>query len=119
MIDGVAVVPAGVMGWGEVIDAKPAGIGGRPARLVLAAKYLEHGSLRLALQSLKLAGAGGKDNSGLAVGVVMAVGFLGALVEGGGVEYPAGTRASAKIAASVTAPPPADGPAATSSFPPP
>jgi hypothetical protein len=102
----VTLVPAGATGQGEVVDAKPANIGGRPARLVLAARYLEVGGQKLKLQSLKL-GGGGKDRSGAAVGAVIAVGVLGALVPGGGLDYPTGTRASAKIAADVTlAPPP-------------
>lgn len=97
-VDGVVVVPAGALGWGQVIDAKAPNIGGRPGRLVLAARYLESGTLRLKLQSFKL-GGGGRDNSGLAVGAVIAVGPVGALIPGGGVEYPAGTRATAKVAA--------------------
>lgn len=114
-IGGSVVVPAGVMGQGEVIDAKPAGIGGRPGRLVLAARYLESGGLRLNLQSFKL-GGGGRDNSSLAVGATIAVGLVGVLVPGGGVEYPAGTRATAKIASDVTAPP-STPPAAPSTVP--
>ena len=114
-IGGAVVVPAGVMGQGEVIDAKPAGIGGRPGRLVLAARFLESGGQHLNLQSFKL-GGGGRDNSSLAVGATIAVGLVGALVPGGGVEYPAGTRATAKIASDVTAPPSAP-PAAPSPVP--
>jgi hypothetical protein len=105
MIDGDVVVPAGVTGQGEVIDAKPAGIGGRPGRLILAARYLENGDLRLKLQSFKIGGAGGRDNSGLAVGATIAIGIVGALVPGGGVEYPPGARATAKISSDVTIPP--------------
>ena len=101
---GTVVLPAGVAGLGEVIDAKPAGFGGRPARLILAARYLESGGVRYPLQSLKL-GGGGIDNSGGAVVLTMAVGILGAAIHGGGVEYAAGTRATAKLAADVTSPP--------------
>jgi hypothetical protein len=111
MIGDVTLVPAGATGQGEVIDAKPAGIGGRPGRLVLAARYLDVGGQKLKLQSLKLSG-GGKDRSELAVGAVIAVGVLGALVPGGGVDYPAGTLASAKIAIDFTAPSPVASPAA-------
>lgn len=103
-VDGVVVVPAGATGIGEVIDAKPAGIGGRPGRLVLAARYLDSGSLHLTLQSLKL-GGGGRDNSGVAVGATIAVGIVGVLIPGGNIEYPVGTFATAKIAAAVTVPP--------------
>src|SRR5204863_5932402 len=88
-IGGAVVVPAGVTGQGEVIDAKPAGIGGRPGRLVLAARFLECGGQHLNLQSFKL-GGGGRDNPSLAVGATIAVGLVGALDLGGGVESPAG-----------------------------
>jgi hypothetical protein len=101
VIGGAVLVPAGVTGQGEVIDAKPANIGGRPGRLVLAARYLESGPLRLTLQSFKL-GGGGKDHSILAVDATIAVGLIGVLVTGGSVDYAAGTRATAKIAADVT-----------------
>jgi hypothetical protein len=116
-VEGVVVAPAGMLGQGEVIDAKPAGIGGRPGRLVLAARYLESGPLHIGLQSLKIGGAGGKDNSALAVGVVITIGVLGALIEGGGVDYPAGTRATAKISASLSTRP-AETPVAAPSHPP-
>ncbi len=104
LIGGEVVVPTGATGVGEVIDAKPAGIGGRPGRLVLAARYLESGGLKLTLQSFKL-GGGGRDNSGLAVGATIVVGLVGALVPGGSVDYPVGARATAKIASDVTTPP--------------
>jgi hypothetical protein len=113
VIGGVTVMEAGAIGQGEVVDAKPANIGGRPGRLVLAARDLEAGGVRVKLQSFKL-GGGGSDHSQLAVGAVIAVGVLGALVTGGNVDYPAGTQASAKVAADVTAPPaqaPAQAPA--------
>lgn len=103
-LGGSVVLPAGIAGMGEVIDAKPAGFGGRPARLVLAARYLESDGVRFPLRSLKL-GGGGIDNSGGAVVLTMAVGILGAAIHGGGVEYAAGTRAIAKLAADVTSRP--------------
>jgi hypothetical protein len=115
MIDGVVVVPAGVMGQGEVIDAKPPGFGGRPGRLVLAARYLESGQLRLGLQSFKLGGSG-RDNSNVVVGVEMTIGIVGGLITGGELEYPVGARASAKVSTSV-ATAPITAPTAPSSTP--
>jgi hypothetical protein len=104
MVGGVVLMPAGAVGQGEVIDAKPANIGGRPGRLVLAARYVESGPLRVTLQSFKL-GGGGKDRSELAVEATIAVGIVGVLIPGGGVEYQTGTFATAKVAADVTAAP--------------
>ena len=46
-------------------------------------------------------GGGGRDNSSLAVGAMVAVGIVGALVPGGDIEYPAGTRASARALSAV------------------
>jgi hypothetical protein len=43
VVGGVVLLPAGAVGLGEVIDAKPANIGGRPGRLVLAARFLDSG----------------------------------------------------------------------------
>ena len=101
---GRVVAPVGATGRGEVIDAKPAGHGGRPGRLVLAARYVESGPLRIRLRSLK-PGGGGEDNSSTVVGATFIVGIAGALITGGGVDYPAGTQAMAKVAADVTFPP--------------
>jgi hypothetical protein len=101
VVGGAVVMPAGAVGLGEVIDAKPANIGGRPGRLVLAARFLDSGPLHLTLQSFKL-GGGGKDHSELAVEATIVVGLVGVLIPGGGVEYPTGTLATAKVAADVT-----------------
>ena len=49
IVDGATVVPAGAAGYGEVVDAASAGVGGRPAKLVLAARYVEYDGMRLAL----------------------------------------------------------------------
>jgi hypothetical protein len=101
VVGGVVLMPAGAVGQGEVIDAKPANIGGRPGRLVLAARYLDAGPLHVTLQSFKL-GGGGKDHSELAVEATIAVGIVGVLIPGGGVDYQVGTYATAKVAADVT-----------------
>ncbi len=117
LIGGATIVPAGAAGVGEVIDAKPPGFAGRPARLILAARYLESGGVRLPLQSFKLGGAG-EDNTKAAAVVTVAVGVIGLAVPGGDVAFPAGTRATAKIAADTkTAPLPAAPSSATTPTP--
>jgi hypothetical protein len=109
IVDGVTLAPAGTIGRGEVVDAKAANLGGRPARLILAARYLDvappagsaDAPVRIKLQSLKL-GGGGQDNSGVALTATMVVGVVGMLVPGGNIAYPAGTHATAKVATAVT-----------------
>jgi hypothetical protein len=101
----VVLIPAGTMGVGEIVDAAPSGALGRPAKLVLAARYLEHDGVRTPLRAMKL-GAVGKDKSDevMAIAFVPYVGILGAFLHGGEIEIPAGTYASAKLAAAVPAP---------------
>jgi len=102
VIDGSTVIPAGAAGSGEVVDAASGGIGGRPAKLVLAARYIDYGGRRLLLHGFRL-GGGGHDNSKLAT-VLSATPYIGLLaiaIPGGDVEYPAGTRAAAKVTAEV------------------
>ncbi len=100
-VDGVVVVAAGATGQGEVIDAAAGGIAGRPGKLVLAARSLDIGAVRLPLRSFRLAGAG-RDDSKAIMAVMMAstaVGILAMGVQGGNIDFPAGTRAIAKVAA--------------------
>ncbi|MFI4973391.1 MAG: hypothetical protein ACHP84_02505 [Caulobacterales bacterium] len=105
VIDGVVVMRAGALGQGEVIDAAPPGMGGRAAKLILAARYVEQDGVRLPLRSLKLGGSG-KGSTGGSIAVAEAGGlvfgplaYVGLAVKGGNVDLPAGTHATAKVAA--------------------
>ena len=106
VVDGKTILPAGAPGFGEVVDAASGGMGGRPAKLVLAARSIEAGGVQVLLRGFHL-GGGGSDNStaALAVSAVPYVGILAIAIPGGDVEYPAGTRANAKVTADVTVPP--------------
>lgn len=95
---GALVLPAGAQGFGEVVDAAPGGLAGRPGKLVLAARSLATGGKALPLRSFKLA-ASGRDNSKVAVTAYVAVGIAAVVIQGGNVDYPAGTRVIAKVAA--------------------
>jgi hypothetical protein len=97
---------AGAPGVGEVIQATRPGMGGKPAKLVLAARYLDVRGRRIPLEGLQLA-ASGKSNamaaqvvglSGIAFGPL---GFIGLAVPGGNVDFPAGTAATAELAGDV------------------
>jgi hypothetical protein len=50
IVDGTIVVPVGAMAWGEVIDAEPAGTGGRGGRVSARLLYVEAGGRRLSLE---------------------------------------------------------------------
>ena len=98
--NGVVLVGAGAMGGGEVIDAAPGGLAGRPGKLVLAARFVDSGSIHLPLRSFRLAGTG-RDDSKAAMALTMTpyVGLLAVGIHGGNIEFPAGTHAIARVAA--------------------
>jgi hypothetical protein len=102
IVQGHVVLRAGTPGMGEVIQASKPGMGGKAAKLVLAADYLLKDGRRLPLQGLQL-GAQGKGNveaaevigiSGIVLGPI---GFVGMAVQGGNVDFPKGTKAFAKL----------------------
>ena len=102
-VDGHPVLPAGAPGYGEVIDAAAGGIAGRPGKLVLVARSLDAGSVHVPLRGFHLGGSG-RDSSKVAIGLSATpyVGILALAIPGGNVEYPAGMRVTAKVAADVT-----------------
>lgn len=128
VVGGQTVVPAGAEGGGEVVEAKGPGLGGRPAVLILAARYLVSDGVRIPLGHLRY-GSTGQDNTNLSLAVSIAVGLPGALVGGGDVKAPAGMRAAARVTSDVALPPacpsqpqlppPASSPAPSSSAAPP
>ncbi len=109
IVDGQVVVEAGALGAGTVIDASRPGIGGKPAKIVLAADYLVAGDTRLALDDLQLA-AHGHDNSTPAMlleigGIVSApAGVAGIVLPGTNAGFKAGTIATARVASDVVLP---------------
>lgn len=107
-LNGQFVLPAGTPGVGEVIDASKPGLGGKAAKLVLAARSLKtpKGQV-IPLKSLQLASGGaGQATAATALGLAgigfAPLGFVGFAIHGGDVMFPAGTQASAKLAAAVT-----------------
>jgi hypothetical protein len=109
IVNGRVVLRAGAPGVGEVVESAKPGMGGKPAELVLAARYLRQGRVRVELRALQLAGAG-RDNSMAAqavglTGIAFApLGFVGLAVRGGNVVFPPGTSATAKVAADMMLP---------------
>ena len=116
--DGRTLVPAGVTGVGQVIDSARSGILGKPAKLLLAARYLDFKGAQIPLRTLQL-GKVGRDttNAIMAASFVPYVGIAALFVHGGEIEIPAGTQAQAKLAADVPAEPtPAPAPPAGSNL---
>ena len=103
-VGGKVVLPEGLRGVGEVVDGAPSGFGGKPGKLVLAVRYLRADGVHVPLHGLKLSGTG-KDQTGTALVVSIAVGLPGIFVHGGEIDIPAGTLARAKIGADMTLPP--------------
>ena len=103
VIDGLTVVPAGAVGEGEVVYAEHAGMGGAAGKLVLAARYLDVGAQRIKLKALNLA-EGGQSNFQEAMVAAAVIGIPALVITGHNVNYPAGTRARAKIAEDVVLP---------------
>lgn len=104
-VDGVEVVPAGVIGTGQVVHAKKGGMGGAAGELVLAARHLDYGSRLIELRSFSIAEEGdeilsrGEDNVGLAntIGAAPVVGVISFFISGGNTTVEPGTLATAKI----------------------
>lgn len=110
LVDGMVVLPAGTRGQGEVIQSSGPGIGGKPAKLVLAAKYLEARGRRVPLEALQLSRPG-RDRSrtsqlvGFSGMAFAPMRFVGIVVPGGQAEFHPGTVANAKVASAITLPP--------------
>jgi hypothetical protein len=105
-VGGAVIVPAGAMGKGQVIDAAPAGMLGRPAKLLLAARYLEIDGAQAPLRGFHL-GAAGKDNTNAIMGAsfVPYLGVFAGFMKGGEIVIPAGALGAAKLGADLPAGP--------------
>jgi hypothetical protein len=99
------LVPAGALGQGEVIDAGKGGFGGKPGKLVLAARFLMVDGQQMELRGLKLGVGEDTYDAVLAVSLIPYVGLASLFMTGGNVEIPAGTPAHAKVSADFTIPP--------------
>lgn len=129
VVAGKEIVAAGATGMGEVIHAKKSGGMGAAGELVLAARYIDLGGLRLPLRSFNLS-ANGKSSiaqvDALAVASAASpipVSVIGFFINGGQITVPEGTVAWAKtreafslgtLSTSKEAPPPTTSAAITS-----
>jgi hypothetical protein len=99
-------LPAGATGSGDVVHAAKSRFGGKPGEMILAARYIEYGGVRIPLRSLSFptTRGRGRDNTETAAAVTIAIGLPGLFITGGEVDVPAGTIAYAKTSAPVIIP---------------
>ena len=90
------VLPAGLSGRGEVIHAAKRGWGGKAGELIVNARYLECGDLRIPLGRFHYVNTG-KSNVGGALVTAQIVPLGQFLVSGGDALIAAGLRGTAKI----------------------
>ncbi len=99
VVGGQVIVPAGALGRGQVVDVRKPDFGGKPGRLVLAARYVDHGGRRLPLGGFSF-GARGEENTAES-GLLRFVPYAGRaafFIKGGEVEIPPGTLGEAVVA---------------------
>jgi len=105
VVDGRTLVPAGAPGIGEVVHAARRRLySGSPGELILAARFVQSGDLRIPLHRLGFMRSGRDGPTYLIFGPGYASVAPGI---GGNVEVPAGTRLKAKVAGDVHVPTPA------------
>jgi len=97
-VDGRVVAPAGVAGFGEVINSAPASIGGKPGELSLAVRYLDFQNQRVRIGHFRY-GQTGQNNMNGAIVAGAVLGVVGYLIVGGNVDVPAGTLGAARRSA--------------------
>lgn len=102
MHDGKVLIASGVLGRGQVVHAaKSTGLG-KAGELILAARYIDCGTLRIPLRSLRFETAG-KDNSGK-VFALSAIALPFMFMSGGAALVPVGTHATAKLSTTIDVP---------------
>lgn len=105
VVDGIVVVAEGTLGVGEVTTVGKPGMSGKPGELMVLARYLDHHGLRLPLKGMKL-GQRGPDHTFEAFVIAYALTPLAMFIQGGHMQFPAGTAAQARLSADVVVPAP-------------
>jgi hypothetical protein len=96
VIGGKTVLPAGLAGRGEVTHVGKTGSGGQSGELIVNARFLQCGDLRIPLGHFHHA-ATGKGNMGAAFAMGALLPFGQLLVSGHDVTIPAGTGGTAQV----------------------
>lgn len=95
------ILPAGLTGGGEITHAAKSGWGGKAGELIVNARYLECGALRIPLGYFRHVAAG-KNNFGGAFATAQVVPLGQFLVSGGEALIPAGAKGTAQVKSDVT-----------------
>lgn len=103
IIDGRTILPAGLVGRGEVTHAARSGWGGRAGELIVNARYLECGDFRVPLGHFRY-GSAGKNNNVNAFLAGQAMPLVLFVISGHDAVIPAGVRGTAQVKADVTIP---------------
>lgn len=104
VLAGTALIAAGTKGQGQIVHASKRGWGGRAGELVLAARYLDMGTRRIALRGMMLGGVG-KSKTGEAILAGALATPLSFVVTGTSAIIAPGQLATAKLAEDVVVPP--------------
>lgn len=98
-VDGKVVLPAGIVGEGQVVHAAKATGLGKAGELILAARYMQCGDSKIGLRGLKLGGTG-QDKTGTLMAATIAVGVIATplmFMKGGETIIPAKAFAHARL----------------------
>lgn len=107
VVDGRALVPADVVGVGEVVHAAKAGMAGKAAELIVAGRSLTYDGVTIPLRGFSIS-AHSKSQSDEATAVVVLAGVVGLLIKADEIQITSGAQATAKVSAAVTIPPHTD-----------
>lgn len=103
MHEGKVLIASGVLGRGQVVHAaKSTGLG-KAGELILAARYIDCGTLRIPLRGLRFETAG-KDKSGTVMALTSLVALPFAFMSGGAALVPVGMHATAKLSTTIDVP---------------
>lgn len=102
-VDDMVVLPAGMSGRGEIIHAAKSGGGGRAGELIIAARYLDCGKLRVPLGKFRINEAG-TNRAGAVLAASGVVSVFALFIKGGNVIVPRGTRGTASITTDIIVP---------------
>lgn len=104
-VGGVNLAPSNMPGEGEVVHAARAGGNGRSGELIINARFIDCGGVRIPIGRLKIV-AGRDDRTMTAMGVSAIVPLGGLLVKGGSVDIPSGAIGEARVMRDVALPAP-------------
>lgn len=104
IVDGRTLVPADVIGVGEVVHAAKAGMAGKAAELIVAGRSLTYDGVTIPLRGFHIS-AHSKSQSDEATALVVLAGVVGLLIKADEIQITSGAQATAKVSAAVIIPP--------------